>query len=333
MKEFCEYIKEVVMNGKKNKHILLLCGGNGTEHKVSLVSAKYVEETLRSLSDYQVTSMELKGDYDLSKILQQQNPDLIVPCIHGPPGETGDIQSLLEILRYKYIGCAAEASRICFNKVTSKLWFNALDIPNTPFIFLSENTAESKQKALRFYQQQKGKVFIKASSQGSSVGCYMPSESDEKDYLNKIEEAFKHSPFVLVEEKVDARELEISVYEHQGKIMTTVPGEIICPGKFYSYEEKYSAKSQTSTELVAPGLTSAQINLMRQYAERAFVHLKLRHLSRVDFFLTRAGIIYLNEINTFPGMTPISMFPKMMENNGHKFKDFLAEVVKKTLDA
>jgi D-alanine-D-alanine ligase len=321
------------MNRNKIKQVLLLCGGNGTEHQVSTVSAKYVEETVRQIPECKVTTLELKGNYDLSKILQEQNPDIVIPCIHGPPGETGDIQSLLELLRFKYLGCGPEASRICFNKVSSKLWFSALDIPNTPFIFLSENNADFKNKALKFYREQKGKVFIKASSQGSSVGCYLPSEKDEKDFTAKVDEAFKHSPFVLIEEKVDARELEISVYEFQGKIVSTVPGEIICPGKFYSYDEKYSSVSQTRTELVAEGLSADQISTIRKYAERAFVQLKLRHLSRVDFFLTRDGKIYLNEINTFPGMTPISMFPKMMENNGHKFKDFIEEIVKKTLDA
>jgi D-alanine-D-alanine ligase len=321
------------MNRNKIKQVLLLCGGNGTEHQVSTVSAKYVEETVRQILECKVTTLELKGNYDLSKILQEQNPDIVIPCIHGPPGETGDIQSLLELLRFKYLGCGPEASRICFNKVSSKLWFSALDIPNTPFIFLSENNTDFKNKALKFYREQKGKVFIKASSQGSSVGCYLPSEKDEKDFTAKVDEAFKHSPFVLIEEKVDARELEISVYEFQGKIVSTVPGEIICPGKFYSYDEKYSSVSQTRTELVAEGLTADQISTMRKYAERAFVQLKLRHLSRVDFFLTQGGKIYLNEINTFPGMTPISMFPKMMENHGHKFKDFIEEIVKKTLDA
>jgi D-alanine-D-alanine ligase len=321
------------MNPSNIKQVLLLSGGNGTEHQVSTVSAKYVEEIVRQFADCQVTSIELKGNYDLSKILQEQNPDIVIPCIHGPPGETGDIQSLLELLRFKYIGCGPEASRICFNKVSSKLWFSALDIPNTPFIFLSENNQDFKNKALSFYREQKGKVFIKASSQGSSVGCYLPSEKDENDFVSKIDEAFKHSPFVLIEEKVDARELEISVYEFQGKIVSTIPGEIICPGKFYSYDEKYSSVSQTRTELVAEGLTKEQISLMRKYAERAFVQLKLRHLSRVDFFLTREGKIYLNEINTFPGMTPISMFPKMMENHGHKFKDYLQDIVKKTLEA
>jgi D-alanine-D-alanine ligase len=320
------------MNSNKIKQVLLLCGGNGTEHQVSTVSAKYLEETIREFADCQVTCIELKGNYHLSAILQEQNPDIVIPCIHGPPGETGDIQSLLELLRFKYIGCGPEASRICFNKVSSKLWFCALDIPNTPFIFLCENNQDFKNKALKFYRDLKGKVFIKASSQGSSVGCYLPSEKDEKDFLGKIDEAFKHSPFVLIEEKVDARELEISVYEYQGKIVSTIPGEIICPGKFYSYDEKYSSVSQTRTELMAQGLSKDQISLMRQYAERAFVQLKLRHLSRVDFFLTSEGKIYLNEINTFPGMTPISMFPKMMENNGHKFKDYLQDIVKKTLE-
>jgi D-alanine-D-alanine ligase len=130
---------------------------------------------------------------------------------------------------------------------------------------------------------------------------------------------------------LNARELEISTYEYKNEIVTTVPGEIVCPGKFYSFEEKYDQKSLTTTELIAPNLSPEVITKMRVYAEKAFRCLKLRHLSRIDFFYTDKGEIFLNEINTFPGMTPISMFPKMMENHGHSYNHFLKELIEKNI--
>jgi D-alanine-D-alanine ligase len=316
------------------KNILLLCGGGGTEHDVSLVSSKFIYKNLLEIGTYNVLLIELGKD----KIFRDQagnicdltlNKELIVnnqktilhyaiPCIHGPPGETGEIQNFFELIGLPYMGCGPEASIICFNKVTSKLWFNALDIPNTPFAFLT--SVEDLEKAYALFDRY-GKLFVKAASQGSSVGCFQVFKRE--DLKNIISEAFKYSEYVLVEQMLNARELEISTYEFNNEIITTLPGEIVCPGKFYSFEEKYNPKSKTSTELVAPNLTPEVVAKMRDYAHKAFKQLKLRHLSRIDFFYTDKGEIFLNEINTFPGMTPISMFPKMMENHGQSYNEFL----------
>jgi D-alanine-D-alanine ligase len=250
----------------------------------------------------------------------------VVPCIHGPPGETGEIQTYLDLISLPYLGCGPEASLVCFNKVTSKLWFNALSIPNTPFEFLTCHEDISKAKKLMDAHK---KVFVKAASQGSSVGCYQVT--NPSDLEETIKKAFQFSEYVLVEKMVNARELEISTYEFNGEIHATVPGEINCPSKFYSYEEKYNPNSKTTTEVVAPNLSKEVIEEMRSLSIKAFKALKLRHLSRIDFFYTDDGKIYLNEINTFPGATPISMFPKMMENNGHRYLDFIGAIIKKEI--
>lgn len=328
------------------KNILLLCGGGGTEHEVSLVSSKYIEKNLNDIGLYNVIKVEIGKD----KVFRILNNDgtygeivemnfkrqlvgastidihIVVPCIHGPPGETGEIQTFFELIGLPYVGCGPEASLISFNKVSSKLWYNALDIPNTPFEFLS--SMEDKKRAHDLFDRY-GKVFVKAASQGSSVGCYQIFKKEELD--NALVSAFSYSSYVLVEKMVNARELEISTYEYDGTIFTTVPGEINCPSKFYSYEEKYNPNSKTTTEIVAPNLPSSAVEQMRTYALKAFTHLKLRHLSRIDFFYTDEGEIFLNEINTFPGMTPISMFPKMMENNGHSFNKFFKDIIAKNI--
>lgn len=333
------------------KNILLLCGGSGTEHEVSLVSAKYVEKNLKEIGKFNVIKVEMGKAKTQDKTLRLLNADgthgesveinfkrqligknycedlhYAVPCIHGPPGETGEIQTFFELISLPYLGCGPEASLICFNKVTSKLWFNALGIPNTPFEFLT--SMEDAHKAHQLFDKNH-KVFVKAASQGSSVGCYQVFKKDQLDQA--LKEAFKFSQYVLVEKMVNARELEISTYEYDGKIHASVPGEINCPSKFYSYEEKYDPNSKTTTEIVAPGLSEETVERMRKMAIKAFSALKLRHLSRIDFFYTDTGEIYLNEINTFPGATPISMFPKMMENNGHRYFNFIKNIIEKDI--
>jgi D-alanine-D-alanine ligase len=201
------------------------------------------------------------------------------------------------------------------------MWATALGVANTPYVFLADTTKESIEKA-RGFQALHGDVVVKASNQGSSVGCYLVEKGH--DSLETINKAFSLSPFVLMEKRMKPRELEISVYEYDGKMQISYPGEIISPNSFYTYEEKYSSASQTSTVIKAENLTPDQVKTITDYGSRLYRGLKLRHLSRVDFFM-QDGTVYLNEINTFPGMTPISMFPKMMEANGHSFKAFLEQ--------
>lgn len=320
--------------------VLLLCGGGGSEHDVSLRSANFIEQELHKLAHVEVTRVEIKADrwqrsdgVDCAFALDRQlrtadgaiTIDFVIPCIHGFPGETGDIQSLLDLAGVPYLGCGAEASKLCFNKISTKLWLNALGIPNTPFVFLTDDSAASMATAQQALAQW-GKVFVKASSQGSSVGCYAAATAEE--LTQAIHDAFKFSAQVLIEQALKPRELEIAVYQYGDSLIATRPGEICVPqDRFYSYEEKYSAASHTTTSLIPQGVSEQQIQRMQQYALKAFTQLNLRHLSRVDFFLTDDGQIYMNEINTFPGMTSISMFPQMMQHHGHQFSDYLAQII------
>lgn len=325
----------------KHLHVLLLCGGGGSEHEISLLSANYLESQLKSLKEVSVTRVELFPDRWVSANGQtchlgmdrhlhftdsKQPVDFVVPCIHGFPGETGDIQSMLELIGLPYLGCGSEGSKLCFNKVSTKLWLSALDIPNTPFLFLSNNNEAAHAQAHTAFRNW-GKVFVKAASQGSSVGCY--KVTDAAALSDAVNAAFGYSDQVLVEKAVKPRELEVAVYRYSNELVATFPGEICAPGDtFYSYEEKYSAGSHSTTHLTAPGLSDAQANAIREYALKAFTQLGLKDLSRIDFFLTEENEILLNEINTFPGMTPISMFPKLLEHNGHVFADFLEGILK-----
>jgi D-alanine-D-alanine ligase len=326
-------------------NILLLCGGGSSEHEVSLVSAGYLFEQLNRIEDFNVVRVEIKSEgwcldsgelvyLDINNQMlcsekDQTKIDFIAPCIHGFPGETGDIQSLFEMAKIPYLGCGSEASNNSFNKITSKLWYDALGIANTPYLFLSDNNEQSHTAAKEAFEKW-GKVFVKAARQGSSVGCYQVTESEQLE--EAVNKAFTFSDQVLVEKAVVPRELEVAAYEMDGELYISKPGEVIAPnGAFYTYEEKYGADSHSTTEVEASNLTQEQLDQIDNDARKVFTQMKLRHLSRIDFFLTEDNEIYLNEVNTFPGMTPISMFPKMVEHNGHAFSSFLENCVRTSL--
>ena len=326
----------------KQKNVLLLCGGGSAEHEISLRSVKFYEENLVQIPSFNTIKIEIdkQGQWvddagkryllDNKRYLrafeQDGDPgikvDVAIPCIHGSPGETGDLQSYFEMIGLPYFGCNSETSKMCFNKITTKMWATALGVANTPYIFVSENDDTSFQKILDF-QKEHGDIVIKASNQGSSVGCYIVSK--DKNPKQEINDAFTYSPFVLIEKRMHPRELEVSVYEFDGKLQVSYPGEIVTPSQtFYTYDEKYSSQSQSKTFIKAENVTSEQVQTITDYATKLYYGLKIRHLSRIDFFLDK-GTIYLNEINTFPGSTSISMFPKMLEANGHSFKEYLEQ--------
>lgn len=325
-------------------NILLMCGGDGSEHEISLLSAKFIEKQLNLTKDFNVikvvihnhqfmldekTSGYFDADGDFVFGDKKVKVDCVVPCIHGIPGETGDIQSFFNIHNIPFIGCDAEASRYCFNKITTKLYFDALGIPNTPYAIIPLKTEKYKTVALEFFDKYND-IYVKAASQGSSVGCYHVTKRD--DVWDSIVEAFQYSTEVIIEKNIIHRELEVAAYEIDGELKITNPGEIIIPDNlFYTFEEKYSKNSGTITTVTPENLTSEEIAKIRDLARRAFVGLKLRDLSRIDFFLSKEDGILINEINTFPGATPISMFPKMLAHNGDNMADFLAKAVKKAI--
>ncbi|MCG9628876.1 D-alanine--D-alanine ligase [Vibrio mediterranei] len=322
-------------------NILLLCGGGSAEHEVSLVSANFLESQLKLNPRFNVTRVEITQegwkcsdghlvvlDLNQKALVNDQQTlhiDYVVPCIHGFPGETGDIQSLFEMAGIPYLGCGPEASSNSFNKITSKLWYDTLGIPNTPYLFLTENDKDAHTRAAQAFENW-GKVFVKAAKQGSSVGCYSVTNIEQLDA--SINSAFGYSDQVVIEQSVKPRELEVAAYEYKGQLCVTKPGEIIAPdGAFYTYDEKYSADSHSTTTVEASDLTDEQLEIIHTCAVKVFTQMKLRHLSRIDFFLTEDNKIYLNEVNTFPGMTPISMFPKMVEHSGLEFSEFLSDCI------
>lgn len=327
------------------KNILVINGGGGTEHDISLLSSRYLTQCLKTDPRFEVYEITIERDgrrvdrqgqtYELRRageLFAHESGktiaiDFFVPCIHGPPGETGEIQSVFELMGKPYLGVGPEASTLCFNKVSTKLWLDSLGVKNTPWIFLIDQSESELARAQAFFHQHQD-VYIKAASQGSSVGCYHCVKADELKPM--IENAFGFSKYVLIEKGMKARELEASFFEHQGELKMAGPGEIICPGGFYDFEEKYNQNSKTITQASA-SVPEGIREQMQDMGMRAFRGLKLRHLSRIDFFLTAQNELYLNEINTFPGMTPISLFPKMIEESGLNFSQVINDLIAREL--
>ena len=323
----------------QSKNVLLICGGGGTEHEISLISAKYITSKLSLIPEVKIIYLCIEKDGRRTNEINQEcelrkagevfnretqktiSLDYAIPCIHGPPGENGQIQAVFELMGLPYLGADPEASINCFNKVSTKLWLDKLGIKNTEYVFVRDSTDSSVEKIFNFFEKNKKDIFLKATHQGSSVGCYHITEENQiKENLHK---ALELSPIVLAEKTNIGRELEVAAFEYQNELIITPPGEIDCPESFYSYKEKYNSDSKTETRAIAKNIDNQTIAKISEMASNAFIGLGLKDLARIDFFLLEDNTPLINEINTFPGHTPISMFPLMMENSGVKYEEYL----------
>lgn len=324
----------------KKKNVLLICGGGSNEHDISLKSALFFKEKLAQMDGVHAYYLcierdgrrtnELGEDCELRKAGEIFNRktqvtiplDYVIPCIHGRPGENGNIQSVFDMMGLPYLGSGPEASQLCFNKVSTKLYLESKGIKTSPFKYFYKEEGNLKENILNAFFSFNKDVFIKASSEGSSVGCYHVTK--QEDLLPSLEKAFTYGPYVLMEETIKGREIEVAAFNYKDELHITPPGEILCQDGFYTFEEKYSETSKAKTQTNAP-LTSEQLITISEMARNAYQLLQIKDLARVDFFLSEKYGPLLNEINTFPGHTSISMFPMMMEAYGVKYNDFLSD--------
>ena len=330
--------KLLKFHGEIVKKILLFNGGPKEEREITLISCEYLKQALTRMPDYEIYEVMIAENGEWSyrerpchlrapKALMSEGQlipiDAAIPIVHGHPAESGELLACLELGGIPYLGPGHEAAVLSFNKMSAKYWLQDAGVPVTQAIVLTELNPQQRKRAQDFFDQHSS-LFIKASSQGSSRGCYWIKQ--EGQLQKALEEAMVLSPYVLLEEAVSGRELEVAVYQYRGGLHASEPGEIIPPpDNFYSYEEKYSKSSQTQTQLMAQNLPTEIAQKIRHYALQVFKVLKLRDLARVDFFYSKSKGILFNEVNTFPGLTPISMFPQMLEHNGPQFQDFLQD--------
>ncbi|HLD37997.1 MAG TPA: D-alanine--D-alanine ligase family protein, partial [Candidatus Nanoarchaeia archaeon] len=292
---------------KKGKlKIGVLFGGKSAEHEVSIISAKNIIKALDK-EKYQIFPVKIdkNGKFNLNTL---KKIDVIFPVLHGPFGEDGSMQGLLKILNLPFVGSSVLGSAVSMDKEIMKKLFKEAGIPIGKFIVLKYGekiTFEKVKKELGM------PVFVKPVNMGSSVG--ISKVKNKKEYDTAIKEAFKFDLKVIIEENIAGREIECSVLGNNNPI-ASLPGEIIANQEFYSYDAKYI--SQESVAEIPAKLPRATIKKIQELAVKTFKILNCEGMGRVDFFIKKNGQVIVNEINTIPGFTNISMYPKLWEASG-----------------
>lgn len=256
--------------------------------------------------------------------------DVIFPALHGPMGEDGTIQGFFELAGIPYVGAGVLGSAVSMDKDVAKRLFLQAGLPILPWIVLARREWERDPEriAARVEAELGYPCFTKPANLGSSVG--VTKVHHEGELAAGIAEAGRHDRKIIIERGVDARELEISVLGND-EPMTSAIGEVRPSREFYDYEAKYVDED---SELIVPAeLTAEQEARIKAIAVTAFKALEVAGMARVDFFLDRkSGEVYLNELNTIPGFTQISMYPILWESSGLSFQDLVARLIELALE-
>ncbi|MCI9049076.1 MAG: D-alanine--D-alanine ligase [Coprobacillus sp.] len=343
------------------KKLLVICGGQSSEHIISRMSCTSVLENIhKELYEITLVGIEKDGTWfllkqgqkdltsttwlqgsqkveDIYSLLKQH--DVVFPVLHGLYGEDGTVQGLLELANVPYVGCRVLASSVSMDKIYTKKILETVGIPQVKSLYIKKRydgklvVVDSKfnesTDIMTIVKQQLGlPCFIKASRSGSSVGCYRCD--NEEDLMNQLNEASQYDRHIVIEECIDCIELETAVLGNDDPIVSRV-GQIMPHGEFYTFESKYEdAESKTCI----PALVDERIQEeIRSYALKVFKAVDGHGLSRVDFFLDKkTNKIYLNEINTMPGFTKISMYPQLIADLGISYSDLIDRLIELAFD-
>jgi len=259
-----------------------------------------------------------------------QRIDVVFPVMHGTFGEDGTIQGLLDLAGLPFVGAGVLGSAIGMDKDVSKRLLQVAKIPVVPWITVHRHEWESNPRDIQIAIEKEFAypVFVKPATLGSSVG--MTKVHSREELAPALNLASEFAMKILVERCVVAREIEVSVLgNHDPK--ASVPGEIVPHREFYDYAAKYL---EEGTQLLIPAdLKPAQVQKIQNYAVQAFRALELSGMARVDFFLEKkGGKVYLNEVNTIPGFTSISMYPKLWEASGIPFRELIDKLIALALE-
>ncbi len=261
---------------------------------------------------------------------QEKGIDVVFPILHGPLCEDGTIQGLLELADVPYVGCGVLASAVAMDKEVAKRLARDAGLPIVPYVSLKhERWKKQKQQSAEQIQKELGyPVFVKPANLGSSVGVHKVKEAAGLN--TALENAFEYDTKVLVEVAVDAREIEVSVLENPDSgadPLVSVPGEIDPTHEFYSYEAKYLDENG-ATLIIPAKLEAEQTKRVQDIAKKAFLMIECEGMARVDLLLDRtSGKLFFNELNTIPGFTSISMYPKLWEASGIPYTELLSRLV------
>jgi len=274
------------------------------------------------------------GEASLMQLSSQgsfiQPVDVVFPVIHGPLCEDGTIQGLLEIADVPYVGCGVLSSAIGMDKDVAKRMIRDAGLPIVPYVAVKTDAwKKTPVTVIEKIESELGfPVFVKPANQGSSVGVHKVKDSSGLNAA--LDDAFRYDVKVLVEKAIQAREIEISVLENLNdglQPLVSIPGEIAPSHEFYSYEAKYL--DENGAALMIPAELSAENRAIAQkIAFEAFLALECEGLARVDLFLDKkTGQYYFNEVNTIPGFTSISMYPKLWEATQLKYRELLSRLI------
>lgn len=340
------------------KNILLLFGGRSSEHEVSVQSAKNIFKAIdSSLFDSVLVGISKQGtwfilqsgqfenvtainDQDFSPentvVLTSQyseiflmgikskfklNIDCAFPIIHGTNGEDGSLQGYLKLMNLPFVGCDVLSSAVCMDKEYMKIILTSAGIQNSKYLVL---TKDNPMKYDEITQKLGSPFFIKPANAGSSVGVH--KIKSKNDFETHLKDSFLYDHKVIAEEFIQGRELECSVMGLNQKPVASLPGELLVKHEFYSYEAKYL--DANGAEIVIPArLDSQQVTDIQSLAVKAYQALGCDGLARIDFFLRTDGQLYINELNTLPGFTKISMYPKMWDATGLKYSPLITELI------
>lgn len=266
-------------------------------------------------------------------IIDRGEIDVVLPLLHGLHGEDGAIQGFFDVLEVPYAGCSILDSAICLDKHFTKLALSSAGIAVAPGITVRRTQWDADSALVRQRIAALGAVvFVKPASAGSSVGVSRVVDGEGLDDAMRI--AFAEDDKVLVEALVDGREIEVGVLagRHGAPARASLPGEVVLTTRdFYDFEGKYLGGD--GVEIVCPAdVDDELISRLRETALRAFEAVDGQGLARVDFFVTADGDLIVNELNTMPGFTPISMFPKCWIASGLSYRELITELIEVGLD-
>lgn len=335
------------------KRVGVIFGGQSTEHDISRISAQYIINNLnREKFDVVMFGITKDGRWLLydgpveklesaewqkiaeskfinkdvsSAVILNNNLDVVFPVLHGCKGEDGTIQGYFEIAGIPYVGSGVLGSALCMDKAYTKIVFEKEGLPQGKYIVFSrkqinvnaEILAEKVEKLLEY------PCFVKPSNAGSSVG--VTKAHDRKELIEALKYAGKFDIRVLVEEFINGREIECAILGND-EPEASIVGEILPSNEFYDFEAKYL--DENSATLIPANLPDDLIQKIRKYAINAYKAADCAGLARVDFFVhKKTGKIYINEINTMPGFTSISMYPKLWEASGIACNDLLEKLI------
>lgn len=337
-------------------------GGISTEHDVSVVSGTSVIENLDK-EKYDIYPIYISKDGNWSKYTKEvkeiktvninedikeiepiddvigylKQMNVIFPVLHGLGGEDGTIQGIFKLIKVPYVGCGVLASSVGMDKAYAKIVFSKANINQAKYEYIRKDKEnyiyideEFNEKICKIEEicnivdeKLQYPMFVKPSNSGSSVGINKVKNKEE--LKNAIEYAGKYDNKILIEQGINGREIECAVLGNEEVIASCV-GEVLSAEEFYSYEAKYT--NQQSKTLIPASLNENISNEIRKQAMKAFKAIDGKGLSRVDFFVEReTNKIYINEINTLPGFTKISMYPKLFEQVGISYKELLDRLI------